>query len=149
MIEYNDPDMKPAPHFHCVGVEVTDDLVNSCRTSYRKYRSKVEEAKEVTETETERIKETKKKFKELEEKSSTEFATKVSKRKTFLPPCNMVRVYETEKEKKKRLAGEKVGKTAETTASAPKQAAGSSANKRKANASSVRSAGAKKVRKVK
>ena len=105
----------------------------------------MEEAKEVTETETERIKETRKKFKEVEEKILKDFASKVSKRKTFLPPCNMIRVYETEKEKEKRLAKEKVGKTAGSTVTAAKQAAGSSSNKR--NSDGIGSDGAKKVKK--
>ena len=89
-----DPRANPHPHCHCMLFEVTDQVLNSCRSSWRRLQSKRLEVRAITEIEEGRMNIASEKFKETEKKRVEEFKRKLSKRSTILPPSSMLRVYE-------------------------------------------------------
>ena len=90
---YLDESIAPRQHCHCQYLELSDDLIHSCKSAGRRVANRRKENREISSQEQDKMKEIRKNFESKLKEKDTEFAHKLKQRNTLLPPNSMVRVY--------------------------------------------------------
>ena len=92
-----DKSIVPRQHCHCQFLELSDTLLQSCKSAGRRVLNKRRENREITEHEQEKMKEIRKKFEDELKENEKQFINKVKQRNILLPPNRMIRVVFYEK----------------------------------------------------
>ena len=91
-------------HCHCAFAPVSSEMLENCRKSHSEYNKELEDYKEESKIEKAVLQSRKRKIIENEEKEICSLKSKMGKRETMLPPNSMLRIWETEKEKKSKVS---------------------------------------------